>query len=44
MLEENIWSLSQERQIVINVGANLEFIDLCKYYNHLDLYKISIML
>lgn len=31
--------MSQKRQIVINVGSNLEFVNLYECDNHLDLYK-----
>ena len=42
ILEEKIWSMSQERQIIINTGSNLEFIDLYEYDNHLEIYKIIV--
>lgn len=42
MLEKKIWSLSQERQIIINAGSNLEPIDLYEYDNHINLYKIIV--
>lgn len=33
--------MSQERQIIKNGGANLEFTDTYEYYNHLEPYKIT---
>lgn len=42
MLEEKICSMSQEREIVVNAGSNLEYIDLYEHDNYLELYKIIV--
>lgn len=34
--------MSQNRQIIINVGSNLEYIDFYEHDNYLELYKIRI--
>lgn len=42
MLKEKISSMSQNRQIIINVGSNLEYINFYEHDNYLELYKIII--
>lgn len=34
--------MSQNRQIIINVGSNLEYINFYEHDNYLELYKIII--